>query len=243
MPIHDWTQVRAGIFHNFHFLWTATIANQLNAGLLPPGFFAMAEQIVSGPEPDVVALHAPGAADAGGVALATERPRARYVMAAEHESERYARKARRIAVHHELGHVVAVIEIVSPGNKESKHALRSFVEKAILLIQQEVNLLIVDLFPPGPRDPQGIHKEIWEEFSNETFQLPEDKQLTLAAYQISPSRIAYVEPVAVGDTLPNMPLFLQDDYFASVPLEETYQSTWNALPIEVRGLLAPAKRA
>ncbi len=41
----------------------------------------------------------------------------------------YVRKADRIAVRHRHGQVVAVVEIVSPGNKASKNELRTFVEK------------------------------------------------------------------------------------------------------------------
>jgi hypothetical protein len=41
-----------------------------------------------------------------------------------------------------------------------------------------------------------------------------------------------------------MPLFLFDDFYVYVPLEETYQSTWNVLPMEIRRLLerSPADR-
>ena len=63
----------------------------------------------------------------------------------------YARMANRILIRHPLGHVVAVVEIVSPGNKDSRHSLRSFVEKAVTILRGGVHLLIIDLFPP--RDP------------------------------------------------------------------------------------------
>ena len=65
----------------------------------------------------------------------------------------------------------------------------------------------MDLFPPGKGDPQGIHGAIWAEISDEPFALPSDKPLTLAAYSAGPVKTAYVEPVAVGDELPEMPLF------------------------------------
>jgi hypothetical protein len=240
MPVHDWSKVRSGTFHNFHFLWTAALSNRLNAGVLPPGYFAMAEQIMSGPEGDVVTLHSRWQPDdTGGVAVAPGRPKARYVMAAMPENERYARKARRIAIHHELGAVVAVVEIVSPGNKDSKRALRDFVEMSTSLIHQGVNLLVIDLFPPGPRDPQGMHQAIWDELSNQPFVLPSDKPLTVVAYQTAPTWVAYVEPFAVDDPLPDMPLFLREERYITVPLEETYRTTWEALPIEVRRLLEP----
>ncbi len=241
MPIHDWTTVRAGTFHNFHYAWVATIMNRLNAGLLPPGFFAMAEQVVGGPEPDVVTLRAGPKRHPqdGATAVAPARPQATFVIPAAEEKERYARKANRIAIHHDLGNVVAVIEIVSPGNKASRHAIRATVKKAASLIRHRVNLLVVDLFPPGPRDPQGVHGLIWDEFTDQQFELPAGKPLTVAAYQTAPTRIAYVDPVAVGDPLPDAPLFLVGDFYVNVPLEETYQTTWNVLPVEIRQLLPP----
>ena len=62
-----------------------------------------------------------------------------------------------------------MVEIVSPGNKASKNELRTFVEKTSKLIAQGVHLLVIDLFPPSKRDPQGIHKAIWDEFVEEDF--------------------------------------------------------------------------
>ena len=59
----------------------------------------------------------------------------------------------------------------------------------------------------------------------------------MASYQVAPIRTAYVEPIAIGDRLPDMPLFLHQDYYVSVPLEETYQTTWNVLPVQLRELL------
>ncbi|MFN4904327.1 MAG: hypothetical protein ACK5LQ_03800 [Planctomycetota bacterium] len=51
MPMHDWSKVPSGTYHNFHLQWIASISRQLNAGLLPPGCFAMAQQVIGGPEP------------------------------------------------------------------------------------------------------------------------------------------------------------------------------------------------
>ena len=53
MPMHDWTKVSAGVYHNFRYLWLASIMDRLNAGLLPKGLFAMAEQGVDDPEDDL----------------------------------------------------------------------------------------------------------------------------------------------------------------------------------------------
>ena len=172
MPMHDWTRVRSGTYHNFHLLWMSNITNRLNSGLLPPGFFAMAEQIIGRPETDVVTLQTSSRAKRlrdgnGGVAIAPARPRTRFVLPIAREQERYARKANQIVIHHELGDVVAVIEIVSPGNKDRTHSFRSFVDNAIDILRQQVNLLIIDPFPPGRNDPQGIHAAIWDEFTDQ----------------------------------------------------------------------------
>ena len=47
MPIHDWSRVDAGIFHDFHHAWIEQIKRLLNSGVLPPDHYAMAEQPTS----------------------------------------------------------------------------------------------------------------------------------------------------------------------------------------------------
>lgn len=252
MGIHDWTRVDAGIFHDFHHEWISTIKRALNAGLLPPDYYALAEQIAGGLGPDVLTLESvraeparpendePRTGNAGGnsVALATVPPKVRFTAAAEPEA--YARKRSRIAIRHSTGdHVVAMLEIVSPGNKGSRHALRSFVEKAVELLDAGIHLLVVDLFPPGPRDPQGIHRAIWSEIVDDDFQLPPDQPLTLVAYSAGEVKRAFIEPVAAGADLPDMPLFLEPDRYVPVPLEQTYQSAFAAVPKRWQGELGP----
>lgn len=242
MPIHDWTRVDAGTFHHFHQRWAAALSDALNAGGLPPDYFALLEQHASGPIPDVLTLRLRDLgneieADQGGVAVAKAAPRTRFITHVEEEI--YSRKADRVTIRHRLGRVIAVIEIVSPGNKSSRDALRAFVEKATDLLREGVHLLIIDLFPPTRRDPQGIHKAIWDELKDEPFELPLDKPLTLAAYSAGDLKTAYVEPVAVGDVLPDMPLFLDPEAHVLAPLEATYQTTWNSCPAILKGLLTP----
>lgn len=240
MPMHDWSRVQPGVYHNFHYRWIAAIMDRLNAGLLPQGMIAMAEQIIGGPEPDVVTLQQNDISFSGAdVATLTEappQPKTQFVIPVE--VERYAAKANRVVVRHALGRVVAVVELVSPRNKDSRHALRSFVEKTVDLLYDNINLLVIDPFPPGPRDPQGIHKAIWDEITDEPFELPADRKLTLAAYQTAPIKTAYVEPFAVGKPIPEMPLFLHNDFYINVPLEATYMDTWSVLPQLLRDLVA-----
>ena len=101
-------------------------------------------------------------------------------MIQKFERINYAKRADRIVIRHGTGRVVAIIEIVSPGTKDIRHAIRSFVEKAADVLSQGIHLVIVDLFPPPLRDPQGIHKAISYEFSDEPFDFLPEKPLTVA---------------------------------------------------------------
>lgn len=238
MPIHDWTRVRANRFHDFHQSWTIAIRNTLNAGQLPSGYFAMIEPIAGRTEADVITLDLnppAGGVPTGGLAIAAAPPKTRFVTRSE--ATLYARKANQITVRHPDGDVVAVIEVVSPGNKDSRHAIRAFARKAVEFLHAGVHLLIVDLFPPGRRDPQGIHKVIWDRIRDEPFHLPADKPLTLAAYTVNMEIVAYIEPVTVGDPLPDMPIFLTGDHYVPCPLESTYQTAWSQFPAPLKGPL------
>ncbi len=129
MPIHDWTRVIPGTFHDFHHEWISTIKHSLNAGVLPSNYYAMAEQIAGGLGPDVLTLESvepleededlveSGASDGGGTALATAAHLSAR-LSERSETILSARRRKRIAIRHRSGdRVVAMIEIVSPSNK------------------------------------------------------------------------------------------------------------------------------
>jgi hypothetical protein len=240
--------VDAGIFHDFHHAWIEEIKRALNRGVLPSVYYALAEQIAGGPIPDVLTLQRPAGNGTGDeessgacVAVATAPPKVRYHTRLA-EDEQYAWRAARVVIRHRSGHeVIAMIEIVSPGNKNSRSGLNRFVKKSAEALQAGIHLVVVDLFPPTPRDPQGIHKAIWDEVREEPFTLPEDKPLTLAAYIGGPLPEAFVEPVAVGDRLVDMPVFLTPEDYVPVPLESTYQAAWEAVPRYWRDVVSGAR--
>lgn len=244
MPIHDWTRVSAGTFHAFHLSWIAEIQVALNAGLLPGDYYAQAEQIIGPFGPDVLTLQnltppANGTVSYNGngaIALATAPPRARVVASTEMDD--YTLKRRTLVIRHSSDdRIVALLEIVSPGNKSSRHAMDSFVEKAVEALVRGYHLLIVDLFPPGPRDPQGIHGAIWSEISDDAFNLPPQEPLTLAAYSAGTPKRAFVEPTAVGHDLIEMPLFLEPEMYVNAPLETTYRAAFRGVPRKWQAIL------
>ena len=228
MPIHDWTRVDAGIFHDFHHEWISTIRRALNDGLLPTDYYALAEQQAAGFGLDVLTLQdtASDLSDGpqaetlenGGGGLLVLPPRVRFT--AESRGEFFRRKKSTVVVRHISGdRIVAVVEILSPGNKGSRNAFKALINKACELLEHRIHLLILDLFPPTKRDPNGIHAALWEEINDEAFELPADKRLTLAAYESGPTVKAYIEPLTVGDVLVDMPLFLEPGGHIRVPLE------------------------
>ena len=239
MPIHDWTKVDDGVFHDFHHEWISRIKHALNNGVLPGDYYAMADQVAGPGIPDVLGLKrqrpsSRQSTQGGGTALATAIPKVRFRDRAE-DRRKPVRRPKRIAVRHVTGdRVVALVEIVSTGNKSSRTAIRTFADKLVSFIDEGIHLMVLDLFPPSARDPQGIHPLIWSSFHKTAFKLPVDKPLTLASYSAGPVPEAYVEPVAVGDRLIKLPLFLTPEEYVNVPLEASYLAAWAEVPTRWR---------
>jgi hypothetical protein len=247
MPVHDWSRVDANVFHHFHQLWTVAICARLNAGLLPSGYSALVEQHAGGLVPDVLALERRSrSSDLASPATAVLTATPPMTSVVRQAKTALAARANRIAIRHRLGEVVCIVEIVSPGNKGGRAALRAFIEKTIDFLKKGIHVLVIDILPPTPRDPQGMHKVIWDEIEEEPFELPPGKPLTLAAYvagnlQTGSEITAYVELVGVGDPLPNMPAYLDCDGYVPVPLETTYQAAWETCPADLRELVETGK--
>ena len=248
MPVHDWTTVEAGVYHMMHGAWLVTIARALNNGVLPPGYYAMSEQVTATIGPDIVTLEhpprpdPPPAAGAGVRSLDADRPAVGVLERAARATR--TRPRRRLAVRHVSGHtVVAVIELVSPGNKAKKKDFRQFVEKAAAVIEVGVHLLVIDPFPPTARDPDGVHAAVWAEVAKPgrnrpRFTLPPGRPLTAASYAAGREVVAAVQPFAVGEPVPTMPLFLTaDEEYVTVPLEATYAAAWLEVPKYWRDVL------
>src|SRR5262249_33714439 len=65
-----------------------------------------------------------------------------------------AGRAKAVVVRHASHHqVVALVEIISPGNKNNQNALNAFVRQAREALTAGIHLLIADLFPPSSYDP------------------------------------------------------------------------------------------
>lgn len=247
MAVHDWTSVDAGIFHAFHTTWISEINAALNGGLLPKGYYALPEQHAGDTIVDVLTLHAsprlesphPLPPATGGTAVAEAPPRTRRRQTLEPLG--LARR-RTLAIRHVSEHrLVAILEIVSPANKDRAQHVADFSDKIDSALEAGVHVLMIDLFPPGPHDPNGMHAAIQQRLQRLDepcdYDLPANEPLTLASYAAGAQVEVYLEHLAVGAALAEMPLFLRPDRYVNAPLEETYASAWRGMPEFWRNVL------
>ena len=247
MPIHDWSKVVAGNFHDFHQAWINEIRDVLNEGLLPEGFYAMAEQVAKGPAPDVIGLQSCGPTDgstpewdltSSGHVFATMKrpPQVRFTEQAEIDI--YAARADRVSVRHFNGdRVVAMIEIVSFGNKSTEAALDRFTDKLIDALDRGGHLMVIDLHKPHTHDLRGIHAAYWERVQCVAHSVTEEQPYGVSSYTADTVPTAYFEPVGLGEPLPDMPLFLTTEHYVNIPLEKTYMARWNRVPKRWRDVI------
>jgi hypothetical protein len=158
-------------------------------------------------------------------------------LTSDSEPDPYVRLSSTVAVRQNGERVVALIELVSPGNKSSRQGIQAFVRKVTTAIEHGIHVLVVDLFPPGPRDPNGIHSAIWSGFHGEPYTPAPNQPLTLVSYDAGPPYQAYLEPVAVGEVMPDMPLFLAPGAYVNVPLESTYMGAFDGIARRTRDTL------
>jgi hypothetical protein len=247
MPVHDWSRVKPGIFHDFHHEWISQIKRALNSGVLPRDYYAMAEQWSGQRELDVLALQS-RVGDDGESGASSPRPstgvlpRPTVQNTAQTEEDWYRRKKSHVTVRHVSDdQVVALIEIVSGGNKSNKKAFEEFVAKALELVEAGVHLLLIDVLPRTRRDPHGIHPAIWENITDDPAETGGAGALSAVAYEVIPGGVnAYCQSFAIGGSVPDMPLFLAEDAQVPVPLEETYTSAFQAVPQRWRRVIEAA---
>jgi len=252
MHVHDWMQVDAGIFHDVHVAWIAETRKALNGGLLPEGYYALAEQHMGQTIPDLLARHADARSEVavsgpdgqGGTAVAEAPPQVRRHVRIEPDSLRA--RQRTLAVRHVSGHrLIAILEIVSPGNKDRAEHLNQFINKLLAALKAGVHVLVVDLFPPGRLDPRGIHGAALARLAEdeEPYDLPIDEPITFASYVADRPIEAYLEHACIGARLPLMPLFLSPERYVNVPLESTYMAAYSSTPAYWRKVLETGARA
>jgi len=258
MPLHDWSRVDSGIFHNFHLLWISRINAHLNETLLPEPYYAIAEPVLGEAVPDVITLQEQNVASSTSVAPGGQQP-----GLLEEESQSavalapaqvlvqdlgppvpYAFLARQISIRDSLRNdrVLAVIEVVSHANKASRAHSERFLEKSLSLLARGIHLLILDVQAATSLVPHGFHEKLCEAYGATAPPLPEGRALQAASYEVLPNAIvrAHIAPLGIGDRLPEMPVFLLPHQYVRLPLESPYLEAFTSLPRKFKALLGAA---
>jgi hypothetical protein len=121
--------------------------------------------------------------------------------------------------------LVAIIELISPRNKDREEARRAFVAKCAAYLQRGIGLIVVDIVTSRGGN---LHHELMEFLGQpQGSVLPAETDLYAVAYH--PARCKEINcldlwPMAltVGQPLPLLPLGLLGAFFVPVDLEATY---------------------
>ena len=222
-------------WEGFHGSWPAVIVMALNRKL-PPRYLAEPRvHLGVSMEIDITTfdeeMPAPSVsgygADEGGVATAVwAPPRPTFVVATD-LPDQYVYEVRVFDTWRDR-RLVAAVEIVSPGNKDRPENRRAFVSRCAALLQERVSVAIVDLVTTRQFNLYGDLLELIGE--EDPALAPEPPPLYAAACRWTRRDEAWhfeswKHPLALGQPLPTLPLWLSDHFAVPLELEATYEET------------------
>ena len=120
---------------------------------------------------------------------------------------------------------MAAIELVSPGNKDRQETRRAFAAKCAAYLSRGLGLICIDIVT---KHHFNLHDELIELLrADDRFLMPTEEYLYAVAYR--PARRAeqnlvdlWPESLALGQSLPVLPLGLRGGGVVPVDLETTY---------------------
>lgn len=130
--------------------------------------------------------------------------------------------------------LVAAVELVSPANKDRAEHRQAFVAKCCALLQKRVCVAIVDLVTIRQAN---LYAELLELLGRRD---PSWTARTPATYAIAcrprtvgrlPLLESWAYPMELGQPLPTLPLWLDDDLAVALDLEASYEETCRVLRI------------
>ena len=121
--------------------------------------------------------------------------------------------------------MLAVLELVSPGNKKEADERRKFVAKCLSLLGKGIGLVVVDIVTG--RD-WNLHNELIRLVGHgDTFLMPDDPRTYATAYRpVARNHADLIDlwawPLVVGSPLPAVPLALKGYGCVRLDLDATY---------------------
>jgi len=214
-------------WESFHATWASTLADTLNAGILPRGYIAL-EQIHAGAAIEIdVATFGEGTAAANGGGGTATVPRTVWVPATPPLllPAVFPPSCTVEILDTEGGRtLVAAIELVSPGNKDRGGKRRLFTAKCAAYLSRGIGLIVVDVVTSRQAN---LHNELMELLDLDAqFRMPPEQSLYAVAYRPLQEGAGRIETwpyaLGVGQPLPTMPLSLAAEYCVAVNLEGAY---------------------
>jgi hypothetical protein len=223
-------------WEGFLYAWATIIAQQLNQGILPDDYFAEPE-ISIGPELEIdvatLELTGPERAGAANAMVVYSPPRPPITVKVD-----FARlDSFEVRVYQDLGgaELRAAIELVSPANKDRAGSRRTFAAKCAGYLKHGIGVVVIDIVTARTAN---LHEELFGTLGVKSRRTAwrSSTDLYAVAYRAvtirkSPRVEAGPEPLALGEPLPDMPLWLSLDLCVPVRLEESYLATCRSLRI------------
>lgn len=255
MPLLDHAELPPGsrrTWEGFHYYWGGKIADAVSPHL-PPRYFLEA-YFHSGArfQTDIAALEQDteerqqGNGGGAGTALATYAPPAPPL---DEEAEFGTLDVAELQIYSDDGEqaLVAVIELVSPSNKDRPASRDAFAGKCLSYLREGVSVLVVDVITERQAN---FHRLIAERLSlSGAARGAVTSDLYAVSYRttgIGTTLRLQAWPVAltIGSLLPTMPLWLSPFLAVPVDLETSYLATCGLMRIPVTSArTAPASPA
>ncbi len=223
-------------WEGFHHAWATNIAQHLNRGVLPAGFFAESE-ISLGPNLEIAVAtfeenngREGSGARTGTVLWAPPQPALSFRVDFAHLA------VCEVRVYEDLGgpQLRAAIELVSPANKDRPGSRRTFAAKCAGYLKQAVGLAVIDVVTERTAN---LHAELMEVLAVSQASWESPSGLYAVAYRPVPARNqprveAWPQALSLGAALPVVPLWVGLELCLPLELEETYLTTCTGLRIE-----------
>ena len=226
-------------WRSFHGAWAAAMARLLNQGVLPSGYYAVPNIDRDGPvEIDVAALREQGAAGtaegqaapqswsppAPGLAVAVELPAVDGVSVQIFADDGDPR-------------LTAAVELLSPRNKDRASARQAFAVKCVGYLQEGASVVVVDTVTTRRADLNAVILSLLgvEAGSAVPTGLSAVSYRAVGRDEEAQQLQLWPAPLALGQPLPTLPMWIAPDLSVPLDLEASYQATCTDLRIRQAG--------
>jgi hypothetical protein len=216
-------------WRSFHSAWAAAMARLLNQGVLPVGYYAVPNVDRDGPmEIDVATLreHEASAANGSGVPATWTPPAPAIAVAVELPPLDTVE----VQVFADDGdpRLAAAVELISPRNKDRPQSRQAFAVKCVGYLQQGSSVVTVDTVTTRRAD---LNEAILDLLGIEPDATARKSNLAATSYRAvgrdeqTQQLQLWPAPLALGQPLPTLPLWIAADFAVPLDLEASYGAT------------------